>query len=448
MTVSLGTILDELSSLTQEPTTAATTTTTTNAPYMYSELWTDRNASMSESEPLARRDPNVAAGIALAIISLLTVFGNILVIAAVTSWRKLRHKITSWFVVSLALSDVLVGFLVMSWNAAAFTIGYWPFGRFCAVHQALDIMMSTASILNLCVIALDRFWAVTQPFDYQSKMTRKRALLMIACVWIVSCVMSFVPVLSGIHTVDDAQDTILANPPKCDFILNGIYAVLSSCISFYVPSIVMIITYLLIYREARRQEQSIRSQNRVLDNNQKGEHKAAKTLGAILGVFVFCWLPFFVVNCILPFCKECISGAVFTIVLWLGWINSSLNPLIYATNREFRTAFKRLLCKKQFLRDRTMEYSTTVTLLMHMGNGKVDSNKNERKKKAKAGASSRQSAPAHTLTAITEFVTEESLKEECEGETEGPYPEHNIGPRLAKYQSDTEENLTPTTEWK
>ncbi|XP_071793177.1 D(1) dopamine receptor-like [Asterias amurensis] len=440
MTVSLENLADELSSsLSQGP---------TSSQLMYSELGELRNVSMSETELLAPGDPNVAAGIALAIISLLTVFGNILVIAAVTSWRKLRHKITSWFVVSLALSDVLVGFLVMSWNAASFTIGYWPFGKFCTVHQALDIMMSTASILNLCVISLDRFWAVTQPFDYQSKMTKNRAMFMIACVWITSCVLSFVPVLTGIHTVD-GPDTMDENPPKCDFILNGVYAVLSSCISFYVPSIVMIIVYLMIYREARRQEQSIRSQNRVLDNNQKGEHKAAKTLGAILGVFVFCWLPFFVVNCILPFCPECVSDGVFTVVLWLGWINSSLNPLIYATNREFRTAFKRLLCKKQFLRDRTMEYSTTVTLLMHMSNGKVDSNKNERKKKAKAGATSHQSVPARTLTAITEFVTEESLKEECEGETEGAYPGHNVGPRLAKYQSDTEENLAPPPkEWK
>ncbi|XP_072027878.1 D(1) dopamine receptor-like [Amphiura filiformis] len=366
-------------------------------------------------------EENVVAGVALACITLATAGGNILVIAAVTSWRKLRHRITTWFIVSLALSDVFVGLLVMSWNAASFSLGYWPFGQFCRVHQALDIMMSTASILNLCVIALDRYWAVTQPFDYQSKMTKKRAIIMIASVWTVSALLSFVPIFLGIHTIPGTKDSLLEIPPTCEFVLNGIYAVMSSCVSFYIPSIIMIITYLRIYQEARRQAISIRSQNRALDSNQRDQHKAAKTLGAILGVFVCCWLPFFVVNCILPFCDTCVSDVWFGVVLWLGWINSALNPLIYSTNREFRTAFKRLLCRKRFLRERTMEYSTTVTLLMHIGNGKVDANKNDRKKKEKLQAKQNnpaRSSPARTLTAITEFVTEGSLKDECEHEVE------------------------------
>ena len=399
----------------------------------------DDNTSINSSSTSSNGNENVVAGVALALITLATAGGNILVIAAVTSWRKLRHRLTTWFIVSLALSDVFVGLLVMSWNAVSFTVGYWPFGRFCHVHQALDIMMSTASILNLCVIALDRYWAVTQPFDYQSKMTKKRAIIMITSVWVVSCVLSFVPVFLGIHTTD-GPDPLLQNPPQCEFILNAIYAVMSSCVSFYIPSIVMIITYLRIYQEARRQAKSIRSQNRALDSNQRDQHKAAKTLGAILGVFVVCWLPFFVVNCILPFCQDCVTEHIFVFVLWLGWINSALNPLIYSTNREFRTAFKRLLCRKRFLRERTMEYSTTVTLLMHMSNGKVDANKNNQKKKEKSQKAQENNpastSPARTLTAITEFVTDGSLKDECEHEVEheGAYPKHNVGPRLAKYR--------------
>jgi hypothetical protein len=69
------------------------------------------------------------------------------------------------------------------------------------------------------------------------------------------------------------------------------------------------------------------------------EKKAAKTLGIVMGVFIVCWLPFFVVNLLSGFCSECITQKeiVFPVVTWLGWINSSMNPVIYACwSRDFR----------------------------------------------------------------------------------------------------------------
>ncbi|KAJ8025842.1 D(1)-like dopamine receptor [Holothuria leucospilota] len=345
--------------------------------------YTQRSNNDSGNNPGTENgaNPNVAAGAALFFVTFATAGGNILVIAAVLSWRKLKKKFSSWFITSLATSDVLVAFLVMIWNAVSLSLGYWPFAWFCKIHHALDIMMSTASILNLCVIAVDRYWAVMFPFSYQEKMTKRRALVMIASAWIVSAVLSFVPVLTGIYTVpleEGEIDPIELDPPICDFILNRYYAVVSSCISFYIPSATMILIYMRIYMEARRQQRIISHQNRPLNSDQKGEHKAAKTLGLILGVFIFCWLPFFVVNCIKPFCPDCVSNEVFVVVLWLGWVNSMMNPLLYATNREFRTAFQRLLCYKSYLRDRRLEYSNT-TGYRYDTSCSMDGNQNKRK---------------------------------------------------------------------
>ncbi|KPJ02955.1 putative G-protein coupled receptor No9 [Papilio xuthus] len=76
------------------------------------------------------------------------------------------------------------------------------------------------------------------------------------------------------------------------------------------------------------------------------ETKAAKTLGIIVGGFVCCWLPFFSVYVVRAFCAHCVTPIVFSVLFWLGYCNSAINPLIYALfSKDFRFAFKRIICK-------------------------------------------------------------------------------------------------------
>uniref|UniRef100_A0A1A9W849 G-protein coupled receptors family 1 profile domain-containing protein n=1 Tax=Glossina brevipalpis TaxID=37001 RepID=A0A1A9W849_9MUSC len=77
----------------------------------------------------------------------------------------------------------------------------------------------------------------------------------------------------------------------------------------------------------------------------KRERKAAKTLAIITGAFVVCWLPFFVMALMLPLCDACqINDSIASLFLWLGYFNSTLNPVIYTIfSPEFRQAFKRIL---------------------------------------------------------------------------------------------------------
>jgi 5-hydroxytryptamine receptor 1 len=78
----------------------------------------------------------------------------------------------------------------------------------------------------------------------------------------------------------------------------------------------------------------------------KRERKAAKTLAIITGAFVICWLPFFIMALLMPLCESCyINDYVASFFLWLGYFNSTLNPVIYTIfSPEFRQAFKRILC--------------------------------------------------------------------------------------------------------
>ena len=89
--------------------------------------------------------------------------------------------------------------------------------------------------------------------------------------------------------------------------------------------------------------------NQFIEEKQKislsKERRAARTLGIIMGVFVVCWLPFFLMYVILPFCPSCCpTNKLINFITWLGYINSALNPIIYTIfNLDYRRAFKRLL---------------------------------------------------------------------------------------------------------
>ncbi|CRL00794.1 CLUMA_CG014046, isoform A [Clunio marinus] len=86
------------------------------------------------------------------------------------------------------------------------------------------------------------------------------------------------------------------------------------------------------------------------DTSSKRERKAAKTLAIITGAFVVCWMPFFVIAVLLPICaEECqISPVIISLFLWLGYFNSTLNPILYTIfNQDFRNAFTRILCGRR-----------------------------------------------------------------------------------------------------
>ena len=76
------------------------------------------------------------------------------------------------------------------------------------------------------------------------------------------------------------------------------------------------------------------------------EHKAARTLGIIMGAFVLCWLPFFIWYMSVTLCGELCycPDIVVEVLFWIGYFNSTLNPLIYAYfNKDFREAFRNTL---------------------------------------------------------------------------------------------------------
>uniref|UniRef100_A0A8C1N560 Dopamine receptor D7 n=1 Tax=Cyprinus carpio TaxID=7962 RepID=A0A8C1N560_CYPCA len=307
----------------------------------------------------------------LFIFVLSTFLGNALVCTAVVRFRHLRSKVAYVFVVSLAVSDLLVASLVMPWKAAAEIVGFWPFGSFCEVWIAFDIMCSTASILNLCIISVDRYWAIAIPLSYEQKMTRRVAFVMIGVAWMLSVLISFIPVQLSWHKSLRHKEDLGEMAEKCDASLNRTYAITSSLISFYIPVSIMIVTYTRIFLIAQKQIRRISMQECTIKHVQSCQ-SFLKTLSMIMGVFVCCWLPFFILNCMVLFCDPClhntgqipcINKTTFDVFVWCGWANSTLNPVVYAFNAEFRKAFSSLLgCGKLCSRNavQTVDFSNEL----------------------------------------------------------------------------------------
>ncbi|XP_039647079.1 dopamine receptor D4 related sequence [Perca fluviatilis] len=349
---------------------------------------------------------------------------------------------------SLAAADLLLAVLVLPlYVYTQFLGGIWTLSPFlCDALMTMDVMLCTASILNLCAISVDRYIAVVVPLKYNRNQFSMRQLALIVAVWLLSLGVAS-PVIFGLNRVPGRDPTVCK-------LEDDRFVVYSSVCSFFVPCPVMLFLYYGMFRGLRRwsgrsrsaghpalslrlssalrrenatatgseekvvfsapgelspaspstismttpsatalseerrdgevaperdpvtaQTDSVsdgeptemrygepaemrygeptetREQKRGRRNSKSSrvsgrERKAMKVLPVVVGVFLACWTPFFVVHVTKVLCQSCdISPALISVVTWLGYVNSAVNPIIYtAFNVEFRKVFHKLLC--------------------------------------------------------------------------------------------------------
>lgn len=149
--------------------------------------------------PLVLSTGDIVFMSAMLLLIVVSVVGNTLVCVAIFTDRRLR-KLGNAFIVSLAIADLFVSCLVMTFALCNDLLHYWLFGSwFCDVWISFDVMCCTASILNLCAISLDRFIHIKDCLLYNQWMTRRVAISTVIIIWFISGLVSFVPINMGWH---------------------------------------------------------------------------------------------------------------------------------------------------------------------------------------------------------------------------------------------------------
>uniref|UniRef100_A0A8D3C3R5 G-protein coupled receptors family 1 profile domain-containing protein n=1 Tax=Scophthalmus maximus TaxID=52904 RepID=A0A8D3C3R5_SCOMX len=296
----------------------------------------------------------------LTVIILMTVCGNALLIALVFAHRSLRCT-SNCFLVSLFLSDLMVALVVMPPAMLNVLCGAWVlWPAFCPIWLCFDVMCCSASILNLCVISLDRYLFIISPLRYKQRMTPARALLLVGAAWGLAALASFLPIEMKWHS--------LGLSFQCRLRVTLPFALVASVVTFFLPSSAICFTYCRILLAARRQAKRVAAlshpphphpslgepsrppspgiaaaHRRLAHRHGRRALKASLTLGVLLGLFFSAWLPFFITNMAQAVC-ECVPLALFDAITWLGYCNSTMNPIIYPLfMRDFKRALGKLL---------------------------------------------------------------------------------------------------------
>uniref|UniRef100_A0A3P8YFU5 G-protein coupled receptors family 1 profile domain-containing protein n=1 Tax=Esox lucius TaxID=8010 RepID=A0A3P8YFU5_ESOLU len=260
----------------------------------------------------------------ISIISAVIAFLNLLVIISISKFKQL-HTPTNLLILSLAVSDLLVGLIVIPAMTVSIMEPCWGGGGyFCALLLFINILCSSSSLGNLVLISIDRYVAVCDPLVYHSKITIRRTICCIFITWICCVINDAVVIETYINVQVPSRCVEECFFAEGDFLVRTI----DVAISLVVPFSIIMILYLKIFIVATSQARKISSNGftdvsavKTVQAN-KSERKAAKTLGIVVFNYLICWNPLiYVFFLFLPTAY---------IITFLPHVNSLINPIIYA----------------------------------------------------------------------------------------------------------------------
>ena len=275
------------------------------------------------------------------VFSVMASLENLLVIRALMKASTIPATVKKLFL-SLAFSDLAVGLCSQLMTAIIYAsiLRMASSGNntsfFCptvlSVNRYFRYLLATASFLNVIVIAFDRLLAVSLHLRYQELITPKRVNIALVSLWLISCIIAFILVF--LPTRNEVVTAVI----------------------LMIGYVLTTVAYVRIYKVVKCHQNQIYSQNQLHKAQTREvlrQKKSACNAIFVYLVFLACYLPLFPSAILYMTNTSEISFIVaYYASLFLIFLNSSLNPLVYCWRyREIRQSVKSTVKKLFHMND-------------------------------------------------------------------------------------------------
>ncbi|KAK1901604.1 Neuromedin-U receptor 2 [Dissostichus eleginoides] len=297
------------------------------------------------------------------LIFLVGLSGNLLTCAVIAKHKKMRNP-TNLYLLSLALSDLLVLLFGMPLEVYDLWQNYpFPFGEGgCYFKTFLFEAVCFASILNVTALSVERYIAVVHPLKTRYLSTNKHAKRVITIVWVVSmiCAIPNTSLHGLFYLKGRMEESAICTVLKPLWIYNMVMQITTVCF-YFVPMMVISVLYLVmglhLCRERRQPSENLGrncSSNIRRKMSVNGRRRQInKMLSIVVAVFGVCWAPFHIERLLWSSISQwtdlmhniyqyihILSGVFF-------YLSSAVNPIIYSLlSTRFRECFRELVCSQ------------------------------------------------------------------------------------------------------
>ncbi|KAM4559194.1 trace amine-associated receptor 13c-like [Odontesthes bonariensis] len=307
------------------------------------ELCFPHLSNSSCKKPVSSLSELVLLQVVLSSISVLTVMLNLLVIISVSHYRQL-HTPTNILLLSLAVSDFLVGLLSMPAGIIRNTSCWYLGDLTCFIFIYFSFIITSASVGDMVLISIDRYVAICDPLHYPTRVTERIVKLCVCLCWLYSALYSLLFVKDDLTLLGKHNSCY----GECLIFIDDISGSVDLVLTFILPVTVITVLYMRVFVVAVSQARAMRShvtaaklQLSVTMKTKKSELKAARTLGVLMIVFLICFCPYY---CVSLAEADLLNSSSASFVYYLFHLNSCLNPMIYALFYPwFRKAVKFIL---------------------------------------------------------------------------------------------------------
>ncbi|XP_021189408.3 protein trapped in endoderm-1 isoform X2 [Helicoverpa armigera] len=306
-------------------------------------------------------EATILAAVCACIFSVVGVVGNLVTTVALLMHPKLRGHVTTMFVLSLCVSDLLFCSINLPLTANRYIKQHWGLGpSLCQMFAFVFYGNEAVSLLSMVAITINRYTLIAYYDMYSQIYTTTKIWVQLLLIWLVSFGLMVPPLLGvwGQLGLDAStfSCTILPkdgkSPKKYLFVFG-----------FALPCVVIIVSYSCIYWRVRQSKRKLEGRSKLSGQTAKEKEEDSRLTTLMLTIFL-CFLACFLPLMIMNVADDGITYPWLHIIASiLAWASSVINPLIYAaTNRQYRAAYANLLkfCKNSTVGRRTTWGSRTM----------------------------------------------------------------------------------------